>query len=94
MKVASVQINPLLGNFDYNADLILSHIKKAKHCDLIVFPELSLFGYWPGALLERKSIVEQQLKALEKMPSKDARQYYCFNRSCDKKQKKIWKTLP
>ena len=66
MKVASVQINPLLGNFDYNANLILSHIKKAKHCDLIVFPELSLFGYWPGALLERKSIVEQQLKALEK----------------------------
>ncbi len=70
MKVASIQINPLLGNFDYNTDLILSHIKKAKHCDLIVFPELSLFGYWPGALLERKSIVEQQLKALEKCHKK------------------------
>ena len=70
MKVASVQINPLLGDFDYNAHLILSHVKKAKHCDLIVFPELSLFGYWPGALLERKSVVEQQLKALEKCHQK------------------------
>ena len=54
MKVASVQINPLLGNFDYNANLILSHIKKAKHCDLIIFPEMSLFGYWPGGFVGKK----------------------------------------
>ena len=66
MKIASVQINPLLGDFKYNTRLILSSLKKAQDCDLIVFPEMALFGYWPGALLERPSIVKQQIKALEK----------------------------
>ena len=66
MKIASVQINPLLGDFSHNTHLILSSIKKAQSCDLIVFPEMALFGYWPGALLERPSVVKQQIKALEK----------------------------
>lgn len=67
MKVASVQINPLLGDFYHNVKLLLSFIKKASDCDLIVCPELALFGYWPGALLERPSVVKKQLKALQSL---------------------------
>ena len=70
MKVAIAQINPLLGDFHHNMKSILSFIKKAPQCDLIVFPELALFGYWPGSLLERRSVVKKQLQVLEKLHQK------------------------
>jgi NAD+ synthase (glutamine-hydrolysing) len=67
MRVALAQINSLLGDFKHNREKIVEYTKRAqeKHCDLVVFPELSLFGYIPADLLERESVVAAQLKEFE-----------------------------
>ena len=72
MQIALAQINSHLGDFSYNKNLILKQIQKAddQNCDLIVFPEASLFGYHPVDLLERSSVVDQQLKCLDEIAQK------------------------
>lgn len=67
MKVIGVQMQARLGDFDHNARAMLSFIKKAPKCDLIVFPEMALSGYWPGGLLERPRFFQKQKDALEKL---------------------------
>lgn len=72
MRIAMAQINSHLGNFSANADKIIEYTKKAldRNCDLVLFPELALFGYWTSDLLERPSIVAAQDKELEKLAKK------------------------
>ncbi len=72
MRVALAQINTCLGDFEGNSEKIIESISRAKehHCDLVVFPELALFGYPPGDLLERHSVVDKQVKVLEKLQKK------------------------
>jgi NAD+ synthase (glutamine-hydrolysing) len=67
MRIALAQINPILGDFNYNKEKILDFVRRAKEkkAELVVFPEASLFGYHPFDLLERDLIVDQQLKALK-----------------------------
>lgn len=69
LRVAVAQINTTLGAFKENREKIISEIKRAeqKHCDLIVFPESTIFGYHPFDLLERSSLVEQQLKQIKEI---------------------------
>lgn len=69
MRVALAQINPTVGAFEQNAAKIVQECHRAleKRCDLIVFPELSLFGYWAGDLLERESVVAEQLRVFKKL---------------------------
>lgn len=69
MRIAMAQINSYLGDFAGNAKKILefTHRAKQQSCDLVVFPELSLFGYWTADLLERASIVDLQLHELERL---------------------------
>jgi NAD+ synthase (glutamine-hydrolysing) len=68
-RIAVAQINTTLGHFSLNREKIVSAILKAKekHCDLVVFPESTLFGYHPFDLLERKTLVDQQLNELKKI---------------------------
>jgi len=72
MRIAIAQINPTLGDFANNAEKILEFIHRAqeKKCELVVFPEASLFGYHPFDLLERQQIVEEQNKELKKLLAK------------------------
>jgi NAD+ synthase (glutamine-hydrolysing) len=67
MRIAIAQINSILGNFEYNSKRIIEYTKKAleRHCDLVVFPESSLFGYHPFDLLERELLIDHQLKYLK-----------------------------
>ena len=46
IKVGLCQINPILGDFDYNYNKILDSYNEAiKHnCDLVVFPEMVVTG--------------------------------------------------
>jgi NAD+ synthase (glutamine-hydrolysing) len=69
MRVAIAQINPRLGAFSENSEKILSFTRRAleKRCDLVVFSEMSLFGYPAYDLLEREEVVENQLKELKKL---------------------------
>ncbi|MBW1827256.1 MAG: NAD+ synthase, partial [Deltaproteobacteria bacterium] len=56
MKIAIAQINPIVGDFDYNFDRIKNFSDRAiqLQCDLVVFSELVVTGYPPQDLLERK----------------------------------------
>lgn len=66
MRIAMAQINSWLGDFQKNFNAVVEQVEKAKKekADLIVFPELFLFGYPPFDLLERKSVIEEQNKIL------------------------------
>ena len=67
MRLALCQINPIIGDFDYNTSLIMNEVKRAKEagCSLAIFPELSLLGYPPRDLLEKPAFVEENLTRLE-----------------------------
>ncbi|MCB0356947.1 MAG: NAD+ synthase [Bdellovibrionales bacterium] len=66
MKIALAQINPTLGDFENNKNKIIEYIHKAieRTCEIIVFPEAAIMGYHPVDLLERPSIVKQQMAAI------------------------------
>jgi NAD+ synthase (glutamine-hydrolysing) len=72
VRVALAQINSCLGDFKKNAEKIIEfiHRAKAKHCDLVVFPESCLYGYPAFDLLERKKSVDLQLKELHSLQKK------------------------
>ena len=59
MKVALAQLNFHIGNFESNSAKIIDRITRAKAegADLIVFSELSVTGYYPHDLLERKEFI-------------------------------------
>jgi len=67
MKIAMVQINPLIGDFSFNSDKIVAWTDKAreKGCDLAIFPELALCGYPPQDLLERPKFFADHNRALQ-----------------------------
>ncbi len=60
MKIAIAQINPIIGDFEYNHKKIIQYAEKAieSTCDLLVFTELVLSGYPPRDLLEKKDFIE------------------------------------
>jgi len=72
VKIALAQINPTVGDFQANADKILSFIDKSKqqHADLVIFPELSLVGYPPLDLLEKDHFVQDNIKCLNQLVKK------------------------
>ncbi len=69
MKIALVQINPVIGAFDANLDKVLDSLESARAagCRLAVFPELTLCGYPPRDLLERFSFLEAHDRALARL---------------------------
>ncbi len=69
MKIAIAQLNYHIGNFEQNTAKIIEHIGKAKAegADIVVFTELSVTGYYPHDLLERKEFIEQSDEALNRI---------------------------
>ena len=72
MRIGLAQINSTLGDFENNAKKILENIQRAKEkkCDLLIFPEATLFGYHPFDMLERSEIVEKQLRYIKTIAEK------------------------
>lgn len=72
MNIALCQINPVIGDFDHNTSLILEAAERARAAgaNLAVFPELSLLGYPPKDLLERPSLIRENLKRLTGLASR------------------------
>ncbi len=66
MKVLLAQINPLVGDIEGNALIILKILNKY-NADLFVFPELSITGYIPQDLLLRERFIDENLKCLNKI---------------------------
>jgi NAD+ synthase (glutamine-hydrolysing) len=69
MKIALTQLNYHIGNFHQNSEKIINHIHKAKKekADLVIFSELSVCGYYPNDLLERKEFNQWTQQALDKI---------------------------
>ena len=69
MKIFLAQFNPIIGDLKGNAEKILDISFKAfeKSTDLVITPELSLWGYPPKDLLFNKSLINQQNILLNKL---------------------------
>jgi len=80
VKIAMAQMNPTLGDFKGNAKAILKFAEdvKAFGAEMVVYPEMALFGYHPGDLLERPSIVEAQMDVLEELVEKLPKDLVCL----------------
>lgn len=67
MKLALAQLNYHIGNFEYNTKKIIKHIRKAESegAEIVVFSELSICGYPPYDLLDRKDFVYKCIHAIE-----------------------------
>lgn len=67
MKIALVQINPVIGDFERQCQNMVSKaaVAKEKGCDLVIFPELAVCGYPPRDLLEQKAFIDANQSALE-----------------------------
>ena len=53
MNIALCQINPIVGDFEYNFSKIISTYREAVEngAELVVYPELAITGYPPQDLL-------------------------------------------
>lgn len=69
MRLALAQINPLVGDLRGNSAQLLEHSQRAAAAgaDLVITPELSLWGYPPRDLLLRPSLLQEQGQVLESL---------------------------
>ncbi|MGB0714442.1 MAG: NAD+ synthase [Phycisphaerae bacterium] len=69
MKVVLAQTNPLVGAIGRNAEQIVEMIAASESAgaDLVVFPELAVFGYPPKDLLMREEMIRDNLEALDRI---------------------------
>ena len=69
MKIGLAQVNPIVGNFNYNYRRIRDYAEKAlsRSCDLVVFSEMVVSGYPPHDLLEKNDFVNANLDCLNRM---------------------------
>ena len=69
LRIALAQINPVVGDFNFNANKIKQHLKQARKmgADVVLFPELAITGYPPEDLLLKEKFLTQSQKTLEKV---------------------------
>ncbi len=69
MIVAIAQLNYTIGDFDGNSEKIIRQINRAKTdgADLVIFSELSVTGYYPHDLLEKKEFILKAETAVSKI---------------------------
>jgi len=69
MKIALAQLNYHIGNLEFNRKKIIDCIKTAeqRNIDLVVFSELSVCGYSPLDMLERKDFIEKCFESLNEI---------------------------
>lgn len=69
IRLALAQINPVLGDFSYNSQLILDYAKNAVNqgADIVVFPEMALNGYPIEDLATREGFLRSSRMALEQL---------------------------
>ena len=67
MKVALIQINPIIGDIKGNSLKIIDRINSARQLgvDLAIFSELTVTGYPPRDLLHKPKFIQDNLSAIE-----------------------------
>ena len=71
MRISLAQINCHIGNFTENLVRTRHYIQRARKegSDLVIFPELSVCGYPPLDLLERREFIDRCMKEVEALAS-------------------------
>lgn len=72
LKIAMAQINQTVCDFTGNLDNIFSAIDKSDQSDIIVFPELSISGYYPQDLMLSDRFISAQQKSIDAIIDKSA----------------------
>ncbi len=87
MKIRLVQLNPIVGDIEGNTKKILSYYNNAENdgIDVVVFPELSICGYPPMDLLERKDFLESVYRFTEKIISATGKSTIIFGAPTENK---------
>ncbi len=69
MKIGLAQINTTVGDIPGNTAKIAAFLEKAQALgsDLVVFPELAVTGYPPRDLVEKRSLVAENIEALDRI---------------------------
>jgi NAD+ synthase (glutamine-hydrolysing) len=67
LKVVIGQINPIVGDLEYNTNKIIDIIQNNQNCDLIIFPEMSLVGYPLMDHIHDPLIRKKNLDSIEKI---------------------------
>jgi NAD+ synthase (glutamine-hydrolysing) len=69
VRVALAQVNPVVGDLEGNARLVMDWIDRAREqrADIVCFPELVLTGYPPEDLVLKRSFVRDNLRQLDKV---------------------------
>jgi len=69
MKISLAQINPIVGDLNYNFKKIIKSIEQAiqENSNLLIFPELALIGYPPKDLLLKADLLAYQDCYLEEL---------------------------
>ena len=72
MRIALAQLNPVVGDLRGNAERILAAAQRAEtdEAELLLTPELSLWGYPPRDLLLQPSRIALQQQVLDDLASK------------------------
>ncbi len=98
MKIALIQINPVIGDFGGNCRKIADYAARAieKGCDFAIFPELVVSGYPPLDLLERSSFVEDHEAAIERLIENVPAipiMFGCFEKRAGQQGKKLYNSV-
>lgn len=69
MRILAAQINPTIGDLEGNTRKVLDAILRAKRekIDVLLFPELTLCGYFPDDLLLDKTFIDACAEKLERI---------------------------
>jgi NAD+ synthase (glutamine-hydrolysing) len=72
LRVAAAQINVVVGDLVGNADRVLDAYDRAvaEHCDLVLFPELTVTGYPPEDLLLKPAFVAEAAEVVAKLAAR------------------------
>jgi NAD+ synthase len=73
LNIAIAQLNLVVGDISGNAEKILAAWRKAKHADLVVFPELALTGYPPEDLILMPAFRKEALATVKKLARETAK---------------------
>lgn len=74
IRIGFGQINPVVGDFEHNAEQVLSQLAEAHgKVDLVVFGELALCGYPLGDLSYRSDVIEKTQQALDRLVAESKR---------------------
>lgn len=69
MQIVVAQINPIVGDLEGNTEKIIQVIERsrAKHADIVLFPELTICGYPPEDLLLHPTFIDEQKQYLDQV---------------------------